>query len=89
MLSIMVREISQRKQTPYDWYHLYVESKNQTKWKKNKAKLINTENRLKADRRKMGRRMGKRGKGDQQVQTYNYDVNKSWVCNAQVGDDII
>lgn len=45
--------------------------------KRNKAKLINTENRLKVDRGKMGRRMGKMGKEDQQVQTYNYDVNKS------------
>lgn len=45
--------------------------------KKNKAKLINTENRLKVDKEKMGRRMGKMGKEDQQVQTYKHDVNKS------------
>lgn len=43
----------------------------------NKAKLINTENRLKVVRGEVGKRVGKMGEGDQQVQTYSYEINKS------------
>ena len=30
--------------------------------------------------------VGKMGEGDQNVQTFNYKINKSWGCNTQHGD---
>ena len=59
--------------------HLYVESKKQ------KYKLVDTENRL-VVARGGGRRVGKMGEGGQKVQTSSYKINKSQRCNIQYGD---
>ena len=51
-------EITQRK-TSTIWYHLYAESKTQTKQNKTKKRLIGTENKLVATRRERVRVWGK------------------------------
>ena len=72
----MMSEISQTEKDKYCVISLFM-------WNKKTPKLIDTETRLKANRRQKVW-VGEKGEGDKQVQIAV--ISKSWGCNVQHGD---
>ena len=54
--------------------------------KRNKTKIIDTENRMVFARGEGVWGVGETGKGDQNIQASSYKTSKSWGCNVQHSD---
>lgn len=62
------------------WFHLYVECKNQNKQNKTHIHKTQRTDQWLPEGRGVG---GEMGEADQEVQTANYKISKSWECYEQ------
>ena len=63
-----------------------LKNKTNEQTKQNRNELIDAGNKLVVTRGERNWGVGKTGKGDQEVQTFSYKINKSQGCNVQHGE---
>ena len=68
------------------WFHLYVESKIQNKWKKHNKANSHRENKEMVAGMEVVGGMSKIGEGDSEVQPSSYNINESWGWYVQCGE---
>ena len=64
-------------------WNLKNKTNEQQQQKKNKIRLIDTEDKLVVAREEGSWVVGKMGEGDQEVQSSSYKIHKSWGSNVQ------
>ena len=78
---IMPSKIIRERPIPHDFTFTWsLKNKNNTR-----PRLMDTETRLTVDSGE-GDEQGEMGKGDEELQTSSYEMDKSWGCNVQYGE---